>query len=122
MCPHVFVSIACSVLLLPAAPPKSTTTAGTATLGSLNKGKLSAKPSLTNRLEWQQYMRGTKSSKAEAGKKVEPDLLTWPYADLQTGNEMPGRPATSVLCRVLSCLVRFGNCCRHLTPLLAVGG
>ena len=97
---YLFVSITCSVLLLPAAQPKSTTTAGTATPGSLNKGKPAAKPSLTTRLEWQQYMGGSKSSKAEAGKKVEPDLLTWPYADLQTGNDMPGRPALKSRCQV----------------------
>ena len=81
------------MLLLPAAQHKLTSTAGTEPLGSLNKGKPSSKPSLTTRLDWQQYMGGTKSSKAEPGKKLEPDLLTWPYADLQTGTELPGRLA-----------------------------
>ena len=88
------------MLLLPTAQSKSTSTAGTETLGSLNKGKPAAKASLTNRLEWQQYMGGTKSSKAEAGKKVDPDLLTWPYADLQTGNELSGTLALRSRCRV----------------------
>lgn len=101
--PSNFIPTACSVLLLPAAQPRSTTTAGTETLGTLNKGKPSAKSSLANRLEWQQYMGGTKSSKAEAGKKVEPDLLTWPYADLQTGSELSGRPAFTARCQV-SCV------------------
>lgn len=92
------VLIACSVLLLPAAQKKSASTAGMEALaslkGGLNKAKPSTKPPLATRLDWQQYMGGAKSSKADAGKKVEPDLLTWPYADLQTGNEMPGRLAS----------------------------
>ena len=98
--PSTLVSTACSVLLLPAAQPKSTTTIGAEKLGSLNRGKPSAKSALANRLEWQQYMGGAKSSKAEAGKKVESDLLTWPYADLQTGNELPGTPAFKSRCQV----------------------
>lgn len=42
-------------------------------------------------------MGGAKASKTDAGKRVEADLLTWPYADLQTGNEMPGRLAALLL-------------------------
>lgn len=86
---------ACSVLLLPDSNHSSASTSGTQPVvpskGSISKSKLPTMPPATSRLEWQQYMGGAKASKADAGKK-EPDLLTWPYADLQTGNEMPGRP------------------------------
>ncbi|KAL3144765.1 hypothetical protein ABBQ38_001880 [Trebouxia sp. C0009 RCD-2024] len=82
-----------SVLLLPAAQQSSASKPGlppqTTSKGSPHKSKPTAKSSLTTRLDWQQYMGGAKTSKADAVKRVEPDLLTWPYADLQTGNEMP---------------------------------
>ena len=64
------------------------------------KGKTAAAPPVTpSRLDWQQYMGG-KVGKGSASKKpavpVDADLLTWPYADLQTGNDMPGESFVSM--------------------------
>ncbi len=87
----------CSVMLLPSAK-QSTDTAAMKSLGATKQGagkaKLTMKSDAPGRLEWQQYMGGSKPSKPDGAKKatlaVEPELLTWPYADLQIGSDMPG--------------------------------
>ena len=87
----------CSVMLLPSAK-QSTDTAAMKSSGATKQGAGKAKLTLNadapGRLEWQQYMGGSKPSKPDGAKKatlaVEPELLTWPYADLQIGSDMPG--------------------------------
>ena len=87
----------CSVMLLPSAKPSTDTAAmksSGATKQGAGKAKLTVKADAPGRLEWQQYMGGSKPSKPDGAKKatlaVEPELLTWPYADLQIGSDMPG--------------------------------
>ena len=87
----------CSVMLLPSAKQSTETTAmksSGATKQGAGKAKLTLKADAPGRLEWQQYMGGSKPSKPDGAKKVtlavEPELLTWPYADLQIGSDMPG--------------------------------
>jgi len=90
--------LSCSVLLLPGARQSSSdlSTLRAATAGQkqgAGKTKPAVKAVQSSRLEWQQHMGGSKTGKADGAKKaqlVDPELLTWPYADLQTGNEMPG--------------------------------
>lgn len=84
-------------MLLPSAKQSTETTAmksSGATKQGAGKAKLTLKADAPGRLEWQQYMGGSKPSKPDGAKKanlaVEPELLTWPYADLQIGSEMPG--------------------------------
>lgn len=85
-----------SVMLLPSAK-QSTDTAAMKSSGATKQGagkaKLTLKADAPGRLEWQQYMGGSKPSKPDGAKKatlaVEPELLTWPYADLQIGSDMP---------------------------------
>ena len=88
-----FSVTACSVLLLPESEHNFAGTSGmqpvTPAKGGVTKSKLPAMPPAVSRLEWQQYMGGAKASRADAAKK-QPELLTWPYADSQTGSEMPG--------------------------------
>lgn len=98
------MSIVCSVMLLPGA--KQSTDAAVmnfaaTTPAGQKQGNGKIKPSMkapSSRLEWQQHMGGGKSGKADGTKKmtsvVDPDLLLWPYADLQTGNELPGECIT----------------------------
>lgn len=121
----------CSVMLLPAARQNLASTPSlppqTTPKGSIHKSKPTAKSSLTTRLDWQQYMGGAKTSKADAVKRVEPDLLTWPYADLQIGNELPGKlaatmfPDTDYLRSILDKLFMPGSSTVHslLMVLLA---
>ena len=87
----------CSVMLLPSAKPSTDTAAmksSGATKQGAGKAKLTMKADAPGRLEWQQYMGGSKPSKPDGAKKgslaVEPELLTGPYADLQIGSDMPG--------------------------------
>ena len=92
----------CSVTLLPSLKPapqgltpvKSAAAAATVQKHS-GKGKAAATaPVMPSRLDWQQYMGG-KAGKGTASKKspvpVDAELLTWPYSDLQTGNDLPGK-------------------------------
>ncbi len=87
----------CSVMLLPSAK-QSTDTAALKSSGATKQGAGKVKPTMKadapGRLEWQQYMAGSKPSKPDGAKKaslaVEPELLTWPYADLQIGSDVPG--------------------------------
>ena len=93
-----------SVMLLPGAKQSTdaaVNAAATATAGhKQGNGKLKpgVKAAPSTRLEWQQHMGGGKPGKADGTKKVpsaaDPDLLLWPYADLQTGNELPGECVT----------------------------
>ena len=99
------MSIVCSVMLLPGAKQSTDAAvmnaAATATAGhKQGNGKIkpSVKAAPSTRLEWQQHMGGGKPGKADGTKKnlsaVDPELLLWPYADLQTGNELPGECIT----------------------------
>ena len=70
-------------------------TAGAAGQKTPAKGKPAAPiPPAPSRLDWQQFMGGIKAGKNAGSKKaavaVEPELLTWPYADLQTMNDTTG--------------------------------
>ena len=95
------------MLLLPGAKQASSDTpiipAAAAGQGT-GKTKPAAKATLSTRLGWQQHMGSAKMRKADGAKKaqptVDPECLTWPYADLQTGHEVPGTNTfrTNFLC------------------------
>ncbi|DBA75798.1 hypothetical protein WJX77_002902 [Trebouxia sp. C0004] len=85
-----------NVMLLPSAKQSSDTAAlksSGATKQGPGKPKLTVKAEAPGRLEWQQHMGGSKPNKPDGAKKatlaMEPELLTWPYADLQIGSDMP---------------------------------
>ena len=77
------------------AAPAPHTTAGAAGQKTPAKGKPTAPlPVAPSRLDWQQFMGGVKAGKNAGSKKtavaVDPELLTWPYADLQTMHDTTG--------------------------------
>ncbi|KAL0023379.1 hypothetical protein WJX79_000175 [Trebouxia sp. C0005] len=85
-----------SVMLLPSAKQSSDSAAlksSGATKQGAGKAKVTMKAESPGRLEWQQHMGGSKPNKPDGAKKatsaVEPELLTWPYADLQIGSDVP---------------------------------